>query len=397
MEKKKFHLELGEPVAVAQGENSGWGPYQFPKMFRTKSGAIYCNWLMGADTVEGGGRIQGAPNAVSDDDGKTWRAVTPEDTVAYDAMMPNGKAFAYFNAKSAHTFDYDLGKYNKACDGIQNTGVYFADDIKELDRSISATEYDPATGEKQSFPVTLNWPYMPVSYYRRSTGDLVYPPCQVMAISNYVGLLKLDDGLYFCTYTRGFDSKTGEVTKYSKYFSVYVFRTTDCARTWDYVSQVSIDDETFIDNGGFEGFCESKMEKMPDGSVVMLMRTGGNHPSYLVRSTDNCRTWSKPVLFDSIGVFPQILALDCGVTIAAYGRPEMHLRATSDPAGLDWEAPIRMELSPGEGCQSCYYTYLLPLDGNTALMVYSDFHFPNENGEPKKSIVVRTIKAVIDD
>ena len=396
MSRIKFHLELGEPVVIAQGDVKGWGPYQFPKMHRTKGGSIYCRWHMGADVVEGGGLINGAPHAVSDDNGKTWRAYTPEDTVAYQAMMPNGKAFAYFNGKLAHTVDYDHNRYRKAFDGIQNTAVYLADDIPELDRSISATEYDPVTGELNTFPVTLNWPYMPVSFYRRNTGDLVYPPAQTMAISNHVGELVLGDGIYFCTYARGFDSKTGAFSEYSKYYSVYVFRSCDCARTWDYISQVSVDKDTFSGKGDFEGFCEPMMSQMPDGSVVMLLRTGSNHTSYLVRSTDRCRTWSKPERFDDFGVFPQILKLDCGVTLATYGRPEMRIRATSDPAGLDWEEPIRMELSPGEDCKSCFYTHLMALDATTALMAYSDCHFPDANGNPKKSVVVRTVKAVID-
>jgi len=75
------------------------------------------------------------------------------------------------------------------------------------------------------------------------------------------------------------------------------------------------------------------------------MRTGCNHPSYIARSTDKCRTWSKPQRFDDIGVFPQILPLTCGVTLASYGRPRLKIRATSDPAGMHWEAPVELPLS----------------------------------------------------
>ena len=113
---------------------------------------------------------------------------------------------------------------------------------------------------------------------------------------------------------------------------------------------------------------------MRDGSVVMLMRTGEDQPCYMVRSTDNCQTWSKPQKFDEVGVFPQIISLGCGVTLASYGRPGMFLRSTSDPSGLTWKDSIEIEMSGKlkEGTNrwnSCYYTYFLPLDDHTVLWV----------------------------
>ena len=308
--------------------------------------------------------------------------------------------------KAAHEVNYDLKQYTVACDGRENTSVYFADDIKELDRTTIAVEYDTKTGELNQFPVKINWPNMALTVYHRDYGDIVYPPCQMMAISNGEGQLVLDDGLYFCTYSRGFDFKTGKITKHSGRYSVYVFRSIDSARTWDIVSQVLVDDDTYrtrendpIDS---EGLCEPKMRKMLDGSVVMIMRSGLNYPTWLVRSTDNCKTWSKPVEFDDIGVFPQMVCLDCGVTVATYGRPEMRIRATADPQGLKWEPPIKMELNPaGKNrpwwWQSCFNTSLLALDGNSVLMAYSDFNVPNEEGEPTKSIMVRNITVVFDE
>ncbi len=402
MQTKKFHLELGKPVAVAQGDvNLGWGPYQFPMLEETAAGHIYCKWAMGADLQEGGGLLEGAREAISEDGGRTWRRVEPTDKIISHDMMPNGKAFFGFYGKHAHPVDYDVSKYTPVCRGGQKSSIYFADDIKELDRSISAIECDPVTGERNVFPVQVNWPYMPVTFYDRPTGPIVYPPCQTFALCNRTGQLVLDDALYYCCYSAGFDSKTGEVGKYSCYYSVYVFRSVDSGRTWDYISQISTDDDTFVDTPYFEGPCEPRMDKMPDGSVVMLIRTSSTTHSLLARSTDHCRTWSKPVVFDDFGVFPQILPLKCGVTLATYGRPKMHVRATSDPAGLEWEEPLFMPTSYEESefysKKSCFYTSLFALDDCTALMAYSDFRYPNSKGEPKKSIMVRTVRVVIEE
>jgi hypothetical protein len=150
-------------------------------------------------------------------------------------------------------------------------------------------------------------------------------------------------------------------------------------------------------SGALEGFGESKMTLMPDGSIVMLMRTGGNQPCYLVRSTDGCKTWSEPVKFDEVGVRPFIVTLDCGVSLASYGRDGLFVRATCDPSGLVWEDHIQIPLStPPAGAnktQSCYYTYILPLSATSALLVYSDCHYsPSGNAaDAGKSIIGRII------
>ena len=227
----------------------------------------------------------------------------------------------------------------------------------------------------------------------------IYPLTNVFALSS--GSIILRDGVfYMCLYMYGFDStaKTREeaASLDCHKYSVYVFTSEDCARTWTFRSQVSAD-------LGTEGFCEPKMDRMPDGSFVMLMRTGGIHPSYMTRSDDNCRSWSKPVQFDECGVLPQILTLPCGVTLAGYGRPKLRLRATSDPAGITWQDPITIPLVDPEGNTnasrtnvSCFYTGFLPLDDTSALWIYTEFLRPNENGEPAKAIIARKVTAAED-
>ena len=150
------------------------------------------------------------------------------------------------------------------------------------------------------------------------------------------------------------------------------------------------------------------MARLFDGSISILLRTGSNNPSYIARSTDDCKTWSTPQIFDENGVLPQILTLKSGVTIASYGRPILKVRATSDPSGIDWETPIVLPLTVsadpnenkkpwGKRQQSCFYTGLLATGDDSAVLVYSDFHYPNPDGVQVKSILVRKISVVFDD
>ncbi len=402
---KKFHIELGEPSVIAQGENTGWGNYQFPHICYTKSGSIRATWAMRPDTVDGFAG-KGYGEAISDDGGKSWRAPTAEDIVIPPMMLKNGKAFWGF--KKEYAFETNAFDGHTPICSRNGTGVYFADDVKGIDKTIYAKECDVETGEISEYPINMDWRYMAVLRYpnnRALTMGYMMASCGDIA-----DVLFLDDGMYFCTYAVGFDitAKTKEeaVTKYSSYSSVFVFRSTDDTRNWECISQISISDDIFNDALGFEGFDEPMMEQMPDGSVVMLIRSGSpqspldpnRYPCYITRSTDNCRTWSKPIPFGKVGVLPQIQALPCGVTLAVFGRPELFIRASADPSGIVWDEPIEINLTPSIGDRSCYYTKMLPLDDNSVLLIYTDFNYPDVNdGTPKKTVLVRTLKVIFDN
>ncbi len=382
---RKFHLELSEPVVAGQGKCDVWGPYQFPELMYTRSGSILCSWAMHRDTIEYTGE---AGDALSDDLGLTWRARTPADEPVYDVPMGNGKCFAGFVGRGAHPVDY-LGKYTPVCQR-KDIRIYTAEEIPECDKSLFCREYDPETGEITTFPAALDWPEMPLSVY---PGDRVYPICQLMAISNRNGMISLGGELYFCTYGGSFTQEEA----YRGFNSVFVFRSSDCGRSWSLLSRLEVDETTFHPAGHFEGLDEPMMGGMPDGSVVMLMRSGSGLPSWIVRSTDHCRTWSRPEQFDEIGVLPFLLTLDCGVTLASYGRHRLYLRATADPSGMHWEDHIELDLTPGPGDRSCYYTDILPLSDTEALLTYTDFHYPSPDGVPMKTVLVRKITVVRDE
>lgn len=403
-EKNRVRLEISEPVVIASGENTGWGSYQFPYICYTKSGDIYARWAMRPDTIDlHNGKDYGS--AVSEDMGRTWRDQTDADVVVPPTDVGNGKAFWGFKKEFAYKADF-FDKYTPVSSN-RGVDIYFAEDVKELDRRIYGKMFDVNTGKISEYEVNMNWRYMAVQRYPESralTAGYMMASCGDIA-----DVLFLDDGMYFCTYSAGFDinakTKREAVTKYCSYSSAFVFRSTDGAKSWECISQISIDEEMFRDTDGFEGFDEPMMEQMPDGSVVMLMRSGSpkspldpnRYPCYITRSTDNCRTWSKPVPFGKVGVLPQIQALPCGVTLAVFGRPELFIRASADPSGLEWDEPIEIELTPDTSDRSCYYTKMLPLDDSSVLLIYTDFNYPDENGKKQKTVLVRKVSAVVID
>lgn len=394
---KSFHLEIGEPSVVVQGAvgDSAWGHYQFPGLAYTLDGNIVANWNYTSDTIDD--YVNTVQTKVSTDGGKTWSSDESLCSVSNKFQMSNGKYFAGFERANAHHTTWQ-NEYTPAMTWGSNNGykLFFAEDLpKNEDTTVWAYEYDAATGEKTKFECTINWPHAALTEF---PGGKIYPMTQMFSLSQD-SIITIDGVMYLAMYFYGFNSysttREYAVNSHSKYYSTYIFSSADNGRTWDFLSQLT----TFGSSIAFsEGLCEPNLNVMPDGSVMILMRSGGDSkPCYWARSKDNCKTWSVVKKFDEIGVLPQMVTLDCGVSIATYGRPYMRIRATADPTGRTWHDPQTFDLASGEDQTSCYYTDLLALDDTHALWIYSDFKYPNADGVPVKSIITRVITVVFDE
>ncbi len=399
-EFENYTMKVSDPVVVMQSEEDDqhWGHYQFPYIFYTANGSIMVTWSYHDDSIYTSG---GSGSAYSTDGGKTWKIGNGGNRV-YDPIKTGttkDTCFAGFAGRGGYVVDM-IDAEPVVVNGMGNVDVYLAKDLNCYNFQPQGIFFNSKSGGSAARPVTVNWPYLPVNVnVDPETGlkTFVYPTEAFLAINSYVGVISTDSGLYYCTYARGIDSKTGEVTKYSGYYSTYVFHSADGGYTWNYISQVSMTDEIFAEaniNKNCEGFCEPTIAITRNGTFMMLLRTGSNNPCYIVRSTDNCQTWSKPEKFADCGVYPQLLTLDCGVTLASYGRPKLYITSSNDPDAINWKRhrQIPLTLTSGGSRASCFYTYLLRVDATTAMLVYSDFQLPNADRQPRKAILVRTIE-----
>ena len=395
MNNKKFHLEICEAVPIAlqpSCEERKWGRWQFPMLTRTMRGHALTTFEYGTDSIQ---YEATQLFSVSEDGGLSWREKNDKDIPEY-TKMANGKYFCGFVKKGCYRTDYTDAYTPIYTEGDKKW--FLADDIAEdCDKKVFAQEFDPETGLTETFECKINWPNLPLVVY---PGNQVYPITMIFALNNEAGIHIIDGEMYFLIYWSGFDCEETDREKLPEsagVFHAYIFKSSDCGRTWDYFTQLLADKTPDGQAEGYEGYSEPHMAKMPDGSWVMLIRTGSNRKSLISRSVDGCKTWSNPTEFDDIGVFPQILPLPCGVTIATYGRPEMRIRATSDPSGQNWEDSIKIGLSVDKPWESCYYTNLLAVDDTTALMVYSDFQYPDPEGNRVKAILARQIRVVFEN
>ena len=163
------------------------------------------------------------------------------------------------------------------------------------------------------------------------------------------------------------------------------------------------------------GFSEPCLAFMPDGSILCILRTcdvfyGAPEwgPTYLTRSTDGGKNWTKPEYFKDRGALPQLIQLENGVTLAIVTRPGIYVYASRD-CGKTWDDCIevmtdrdRSHLANNppqrpnfwQWAGSCCNCTAYPLGKNKILLAYSDFYIPDENGVKRKGI--KTIEIAVD-
>jgi len=160
-------------------------------------------------------------------------------------------------------------------------------------------------------------------------------------------------------------------------------RSTDRGRTWDYWVTVAYDPEV-----GCESFCEADLLALPGGDLLCFMRTGGSPPKYVTPlytslSTDDGKTWSKPVPIADRGVWPNACRMQDGTLVVTYGRPGNWLAFSLDD-GKTWVGHLCFhegattsynsveEVAPGR-LLVVYDRAALDADGNQAKGVVGTF------------------------
>lgn len=90
-----------------------------------------------------------------------------------------------------------------------------------------------------------------------------------------------------------------------------------------------------------DGFCEPSVTRLRNGGHLIVMRIGAWQRLYSARSTDGCRTWSKPKEISVFGILPTVLTLPDGVLALCTGRPDNTLSFSVDD-GESWPWTLRL-------------------------------------------------------
>jgi len=386
-------IKLGKPVTVALAppEVREWGPYQFPGLTRLPNGAIQLSFHVEADSAT----AYGLPpaRAVSTDEGKTWQLLPREEPGSGTAQswgsralhLPNGDWISVRQQRPLKVDALDLpGKPFCELKGAygQATTVYR---VEELPSACGGGwmiyRLRAGTNKRAEETPDVNLP-----------GEVRSTVHGVMPLPWFHHLALAPDGaLWGVNYTRRIVDG-----KYQERTPVLILRSADMGKTWNLWSEILYAPDRNADPKWDQraGNLEPAVNFMPDGSVLCLIRTtdgNGVGPLYLSRSTDNGRTWTTPRVFDDLGVWPQMLTLKNGVTLAVYGRPGLYVRATADPSGLQWDERTAIVEPAKHGRNTCSYAALLPLADDTALVAYSQFNLKNNAGKNCKGVRIRKI------
>ena len=392
-------LSFSEPKIVAVGPDprtAGWGPYQFPELFRTREGRLVCTFQDRRDsTVD-----YNLPSRrfVSRDGGESWQETAPD---AFEAdqgvLLPNGERVFFLPDRSVRESEVSLPKPVGKTISLGVT-VYRVED------------FAPGT-MKMTFPMRRVLPDGTVLTEEpeiRWKHAFVYTRSGMLVLPSARGRLRIapDGTLWMPHYTAGGISP--ENGGFIPYHTNYLFSSSDGGRSWDlrhflpYVPDIRTHPQAYF----LEGWNENDIGFAPDGTCFRLVRLDGrwpprHTPMHIVRSADGTN-WTDPEPFSEHGVWPCILTLRCGVTLASYGRPGVKLRATADPSCRVWDEPVELVHSDGKPQTApenvlpratCGYTEMIALDDHTAAMVYTDFTVPDAEGNPHKTVLFRTVTA----
>lgn len=386
----KLKMIVDKPVCIAQGptyEEVSWGPWQFPSIREDEEGNIYASVGVSEDNES----ARGKPSAwfISRDRGVTWEETSPECSSVAMTLLSNGDRLGLHVPPKYQIPDEcfegvePLDVLHDWCDVY----IYNREDIKnhKFDNRFQFNRL--RRGETKS-----EIDYGEIRGYDKQTVSR-----SVNGVDDpfLFGRLKIaPDGAVWATdYGRERNQKTG---KYHPGFAANYFRSADCGKTWTLESVIEPEP---LGSENYNYYCEPDITWLPDGTAITLLR--GDFCTYAV-SRDGGYHWEHPQFFDKIGVYPAVKALKCGAVLASYGRPGFLLRASLDGKCDKWEEPYVIiepcdhtkdmnepcDPGPGHGWGTCSYSDILAISDNEALVVYTDFFYPDEKGIKRKSLMV---------
>lgn len=426
-------ITVSKESVVYQGpayEDSYWGQVQFPEILKYSDGTLAVKTHVGDDSWREFGQNKDVW-CVSGDNGITWEKTDHEVASRVGHLLPSGDRLFFplvtgitckkSDLKEARIVTQRLpsDKITKEADGSWPYPVFMYRDIFLNANYIYDLETLPDEYSKKEWLA-----------YRIKKGSTEAVPEKVKIIHPHMsvhGVVGNDDMVMapFSPYGRGFTTdKEGNIwlTSYTgAHLNPYnggvdvcsasvLYKSTDNGHTFELAGYIPYIPNTTKHPTAYmcDGFSETALTFMDDGSMIVLLRATGVflggpewNTMYFARSTDGGKTFSEPEEFDKCGVLPNLVRLDCGVTLAAYGRPGIYVRGTTDPSGLEWEDPV--EIMTGEDrshlmnnpperpnfhqwAGSCCNVNLQPIGPDQAIIAYSDFYYPDQSGKTDKKL-----------
>jgi BNR repeat-like domain len=383
--------EVSESVLISQAppELKVWGPYRMPKVYRMPGGELFLTFAVGLDAFSDQGKT--GPAYASKDEGRTWhesrfphpclKGMNPLVILALDGE--------YYCIPAGQGLELDPAAMPKPLrswrDGYGNQFSYSAMDacppnLIEWIKVMRAVRWSPKTNAWTE--ESVDWDHRDQVIFQ----SIDPTPQGLWAQKAYMEVPFV---------------RKGRELLHTDYWTVYLTPEGKAPAAWECHLIVSGDNgrswqrrSTLVPGKPGDSTAEPALAVNHVGELVAVMRRDYNlaKPMYLVHSTDNGYTWTKPRELFEFGVFPQLLQLGNGVLVLTFGRPGVWMSFSRD-GGHTWEKPTAIIEGDRKAPQthSCGYTSITPLSDDSFLLAYSDFIHPNARNEPCKTIFARKI------
>ncbi len=431
-------------------EELGWGPIQFPKLYQMKNGNIGMSVHGGEDTWDDLLGDSAVKWFVTEDCGKTWCKAEKSDVNMMGTLLPNGDVLraqpndpvylkgiefeesTISGAYHMHVPSDDLTPKmsddpTRLPEAITATSdifgrrytVFWLDTLPDdlIEKRLRFTRIKDGEAESEDFYAPADWNHRTTFVYNHE-GGLTADGQMLGQAGLYAcrDIVVMPDGSLLIPHYRpyGTNPYTGV---YENTTNVYFLRSTDNGETWKLHGYIPYQPDDTKDRYAHlvEGFAEPCISLEDDGSMLCILRSNDAFhgalswgPIYLSRSYDGGKTWEKPEYFKDRGALPQLLHLKNGITLAVVTRPGIYIYASKD-GGRTWSDPLevmtgddrthlgntipeRPHFHRWEG--SCCNCTILPTADNRAILAFSDFYIPDENGVKRKGI--KTIEIVAE-
>lgn len=422
-----------------KSEDAIWGVVQFPHCYDTPEGYLALMFHDDDDVWTALGPEPKAKWLISQDKGKTWRPATNEEKNSMGNKLPNGdllriipnspipvengqKGEWYFATKRLPTDDAIIPKKPENENTMpryiathkdvfeQNMYVYWLDSIpdKMLEKRFCFLRFNTDKQQAKIEYVLPDWNYRLVLGFFDSQGQYML---QNAGLYQCRDIKVAPDGSLYVAHYSGFGNASNPFNGvYEQLSCAYIFKSEDNGKNWKICGHIPYKEpdeekDKFAHLHG--GFFEPDIEFMPDGSMLCILRTccvqyGAPEwgPTYLCRSYDKGKTWTKPEYFTDRGALPKLLQLKNGITLAVITRPGIYIYASEDN-GKTWNKKIEVMTDKDRStlanvvpekpnfhqwCGSCCNCYIKAIDNNKALLFYTDFYVPDENGIKHKGV-----------
>jgi hypothetical protein len=382
------HVVLGPPTVVSQAPAGlkHWGPWQFPAIERLAGGQLHASFHVQADSAKAYGLPVG--HAVSDDNGQSWSEVGAEPAGG-GLLLANGDRLRAVALQSRAAADLTLPEPFAAWKGSYG-GTYDIYALADLPADLKdGWRFARRRAGQESWQLETAVVALPGAVRYVTEGVFTFPWMWRMRVAPDGSLW----GMYYGFYAP--DCRLRDK------MSSLLLRSTDYGHTWVLQSDLPYEGDPGADpkSAVWDGWGEPNVAFLRDGSVLVFLRTTDGHgigPLYWRRSRDYGATWTRPRVFDDRGVWPAVLELANGIVLASYGRPGLFVRACADPSGQTWSERVAVVEPLAYQTDTCSYSDMVALDDRTALIVYSNFQWPNPKGIDCKTIMTRTVTCLID-